>query len=120
MLYTVNLDQDNYILSVAHTANDNVNLDLDSMELDFLNAYQLINGQCILDQEKKEEIIAEREAQALTPTQDELYEAQMLLNAAYAGAPVVLYGEEEEPEPEPEPTPEPELNLEITEEEEGE
>ena len=95
MLYTVNLDNDNFILSVAHTSNDNTELDLDSMELDFLNAYQLINGQCVLNQERKEEIIAEREAQALIPTQEDLYEAQMLLNAEYSGAPIVLYGEDE-------------------------
>lgn len=63
MLYTVNLDNDNFILSVAHTSNDNTELDLESMDLDFLNAYQLINGQCVLNQEKKEEIIAEREAE---------------------------------------------------------
>lgn len=119
MLYTVNLDQDNFILSVAHTANDNVNLDLGSMELDFLQAYQLINGQAVLNEERKQEIIKEQEEEEMKPTQDELYEAQMLLNAAYAGAPVVLYGDDEEPEPEPEPTPEPELNLEIAGEEEN-
>ena len=95
MLYTVNLDNNNFILSVAHTANDNTELDLDSMELDYLEAYQLINGQAVLNQERKEEIIAEREAQEKVPTQDELYEAQMLLNAEYAGAPIVLYPEPE-------------------------
>ena len=81
MLYTVNLDNDNFILSVAHTSNDNTELDLESMELDFLNAYQLINGQCVLNQEKKEEIIAEREAEEKVPTWNETIEAQVLYTA---------------------------------------
>ena len=63
MLYTVNLDSDNFILSVAHTNNDNTELNLEEMELDFLNAYQILNGQVVLNQVRKEEIIAEREAQ---------------------------------------------------------
>ena len=81
MLYTVNLDSDNFILSVAHTNNDNTELDLENMDLDFLNAYQLLNGQCVLNQERKEEIIAEREAQALIPTWQERAEAQFLYTA---------------------------------------
>ena len=63
MKYTVNLDNDNFILSVAHTSNDNTELDLESMELDFLNAYQLINGQCVLNEQKKAEMIKEKEDQ---------------------------------------------------------
>ena len=61
MKYTVNLDGNNFILSVAHTANDNVELDLDSMELNYLNAYQLINGQVVLNEERKAEMEAEEE-----------------------------------------------------------
>lgn len=81
MLYTVNLDQDNFILSIANTANDNIELDLDSMELDYLEAYRLINGQCVLNEEKKAEIIAEREAEAKKPTAMDLLEAQVLWTA---------------------------------------
>lgn len=81
MLYTVNLDKDNFILSVAHTKNDNIQLDLESLELDYLSAYQLLDGQPILNQERKEEIIAEREAQALIPTWEERAEAQFMYTA---------------------------------------
>ena len=63
MLYTVSLDEQNYIMSVGHTANDNVELDLDSMELEYLNAYQLLEGQAVLDEERKAEIIAQNEEQ---------------------------------------------------------
>lgn len=63
MLYTVSLDENNYIMSVGHTSNDTVELDLESMELEYLNAYQLIEGQAVLDEEKKAEIIAENEEQ---------------------------------------------------------
>ena len=81
MLYTVNLDNDNFILSVAHTSNDNTELDLESMELDYLEAYQLINGQPVLNEQKKAEIIAEREQEEKTPTWNEMIEAQMLFTA---------------------------------------
>ena len=36
MLYTVSLNENNYIMSVGHTSNDNVELDLDSMELEYV------------------------------------------------------------------------------------
>ena len=63
MLYTVSLDENNYIMSVGHTANDNVELDLESMELEYLNAYQLVEGVAVLDEERKAEIIAQNEEQ---------------------------------------------------------
>ena len=63
MLYTVSLDENNYIMSVGHTSNDTVELDLESMELEYLNAYQLVEGQAVLDEERKAEIIAENEEQ---------------------------------------------------------
>ena len=63
MLYTVSLDENNYILSVAHTKNDNVELNLEEMELEYLSAYQLIEGVATLDEEKKAEIIAQNEEQ---------------------------------------------------------
>ena len=59
MLYTVSLDENNYILSVAHTANDNVELNLEEMELEYLGAYQLLEGIATLDENKKAEIQAE-------------------------------------------------------------
>ena len=62
MLYTVNLDDSNYILSVAHTDNDNVELNLDEMELQYLSAYKLTDGSAALDLVKKAELIAEEAA----------------------------------------------------------
>ena len=63
MLYTVSLDENNYIMSVGHTTNDNVELDLESMELEYLNAYQLVEGVAVLNEERKAEIIAQNEEQ---------------------------------------------------------
>lgn len=63
MLYTVSLNENNYIMSVGHTSNDTVELDLESMELEYLNAYQLIEGEAILNEERKAEIIAQNEEQ---------------------------------------------------------
>lgn len=61
MLYTVNLDKDNYILSVSHTKNDNVELDLFTIDVQYLNAYQLIDNVVVLNEEKKVELVAEEE-----------------------------------------------------------
>lgn len=61
MLYTVNIDENNYILSIAHADNDNIELDLDQLDLQYLNAYKLIDGVATLDTEKKEELEAAEE-----------------------------------------------------------
>lgn len=63
MKYTINIDEDKYILSIANTEQDDIELDLDEMELDYLNAYQLIDGKAILDEQRKAEIIAEEQQQ---------------------------------------------------------
>ena len=81
MLYTINLDKDNLVLSLAHTKNDNVELDLTDVDLDFLNAYQYFGSGLVLNQERKEEIIAEREKEEKTPTWDEIIEAQVTYTA---------------------------------------
>ena len=60
MLYTVNLDDNGYILSVAHTSHDNVELDLKEIHLEYLNAYQLKDGKPVLDEKRKEELIADQ------------------------------------------------------------
>ena len=54
-LYTLNLDANNYVLSIAHTQNDNIELDLSSTDLEHLSCYQLINGSLILDEKKLNE-----------------------------------------------------------------
>lgn len=56
--YTLNLDTNNYVLSIAHTSNDNVELDLSLYDLTNLSCYQYINGKLVLDTEK----LAEQEA----------------------------------------------------------
>ena len=42
MKYTVNLDENNYVLSIANTLNDNIELDLTDIDLPHLSAYQRI------------------------------------------------------------------------------
>ncbi len=54
-LYTLNLDTNNYVLSIAHTQNDNIELDLSNYDLKRLSCYQLINGSLILDEKKLNE-----------------------------------------------------------------
>lgn len=64
MKYTLNLDEKNYILSIANTADDNVELDLKSMELEYLQAYKYENDTLTLDENKKAEIIAQDQEEA--------------------------------------------------------
>lgn len=84
MKYTLNLDEKNYILSIANTADDNVELDLESMELEYLQAYQYIDDTLTLDENKKAEIIAEeeeRKRKEQEPTDFERIEAQSYYTA---------------------------------------
>lgn len=62
--YTLNLNQDNYVLSIAHTPNDNIELDLSKYDLTYLSAYQLINGELVLDEVKLKELKGEEEQKA--------------------------------------------------------
>lgn len=64
MLYTVNTDNNNYVLSISHTDHDNIDLDLEKLELNYLSAYKLIDNIMVLDNEKKKEIIAQEEETA--------------------------------------------------------
>ena len=56
MKYTLNLDSNNYVLSIAHTPNDNIGLDLSEYDLTYLSAYKLINGELVLDEVKLKEL----------------------------------------------------------------
>lgn len=58
-MYTVNLDNNGYILSISHTINDNMDIDISKIDLNYLNAYKVINSEVILDELKKAELIAE-------------------------------------------------------------
>lgn len=55
--FTLNLDSNNYVLSIAHAPNDNIELDLSLYDLANLSCYQYINGELILDKSK----LAEKE-----------------------------------------------------------
>lgn len=75
MLYTLNLDKNNYVLSIAHTPNNDIELDLSIIDLDYLNAYKYLDDKLVLDEVKKQSIIAERtkkstEQQILTLKQE--------------------------------------------------
>ena len=68
-LYTLNLDPNNYVLSIAHTPSDSVELDLSKYDLTHLFCYRFINGELVLDEtkvsrlkeeEKKAKLIAEK------------------------------------------------------------
>ena len=61
MLYTLNLDTNNYVLSIAHTQNDNIELDLSSVDLKHISCYRLINNTLVLDETKLSETIAKEE-----------------------------------------------------------
>lgn len=71
-LYTLNLDTDNYVLSIAHTQKDNVELDLSKYDLTHLSCYRLINGVLILDEAKVSRVRAEEEKSKLIEEKAEL------------------------------------------------
>lgn len=54
--FTLNLDKNNYVLSISHTKNDNIELDLSKYDLTNLSCYKYINGELVLDTEKLAEI----------------------------------------------------------------
>ena len=53
--YTLNLDSNSYVLSIAHTQNDNIELDLSSIDLKHISCYRFISGSLILDEKKLNE-----------------------------------------------------------------
>lgn len=71
-LYTLNLDTDNYVLSIAHTQNDNIELDLSLYDLANLSCYQYINGELVLDDNKLLELEALKEKGKLLKEKEEL------------------------------------------------
>ena len=60
-LYTLNLDTNSYVLSIAHTPSDNVELDLSKYDLSHLSCYRFINGGLVLDEAKASRLKAEEE-----------------------------------------------------------
>ena len=63
--YTLNLDSNNYILSIAHTPKDSVELDLSKYDLSHLSCYRFINGELVLDEEKASRLKEEEEESKL-------------------------------------------------------
>ena len=65
MKYTLNLDTNNYVLSIANTPNDNIELDLSDYDLSYLTCYQLINNKLVLDEVKKAQLVEQENKQSL-------------------------------------------------------
>ena len=59
--YTLNLDNNNYVLSVAHTRNDSVELDLSKYDMNHISCYRFIGGALVLDETKLARVIKEEE-----------------------------------------------------------
>ena len=70
--YTLNLDNNNYVLSVARTSNDSVELDLSKYDLNHLSCYRFINGDLVLDEAKASGLKAEEEKAKLIEEKAEL------------------------------------------------
>lgn len=71
-LYTLNLDATNHVLSIAHTPNDNIDLDLSLYDLANLSCYQYMNGELVLDENKLAEFEALKEKDRLLREKAEL------------------------------------------------
>lgn len=71
-LYTLNLDDNNYVLSIAHTPGDNVELDLSKYDLNHLSCYRFINGELVLDEAKASGLKAEEEKAKMIEEKAEL------------------------------------------------
>lgn len=77
MKYTLNLDENGFVLSIGHTMNDNVELDLSQIDFAFLNAYQFVGGILTLNETKKAEIVTKQKKKA---DAEEIADLQSKLN----------------------------------------
>lgn len=75
MKYTINVDENGYILSIANTENDTDEIDLGSLDLSFLNCYKYENGKAILDEEKKLKLQNEEKNKPYVATYEERLDA---------------------------------------------
>ena len=78
MKYTINVDKNNYVLSIANTIHDNVEIDLTTIDLLHLSAYQLINNELVLDEVKLNELIQEEHQHEVD---DEIFDLEQKLNS---------------------------------------
>ena len=77
MLYTVTINNEGYIVSLSHTKNDDIELDIDSMDKTHINAYKLTGDGVVLDEIKLSELIQEEEQKA---KDDEIAQLKEMLN----------------------------------------
>lgn len=75
MKYTINVDENGYILSIANTENDTDEIDLGSLDLSFLNCYKYENGKATLDEEKKLKLQTEEKNKPYVATYEERLDA---------------------------------------------
>lgn len=75
MKYTVNVDEKGYILSIANTEKDTDEIDLGSLDLNFLNCYKYENGKASLDEEKKQKMLDEEKNKPYVATYEERLDA---------------------------------------------
>ena len=70
--YTLNLDSNNYVLSIAHTPKDSIELDLSKYDLSHLSCYRFINRELVLDEEKASRLKKEEEKLKLMKEKSDL------------------------------------------------
>ena len=70
--YTLNLDSNNYVLSIAHTPKDSIELDLSKYDLSHLSCYRFINRELVLDAEKASRLKEEEEKLKLMKEKSDL------------------------------------------------
>lgn len=87
MKYTLNLDENGFVLSIGHTMNDDVELDLSKIDSAFLNAYQFVDGVLTLNETKKAEIETEQkkkaDAEEITYLQAKLNETDYIISRTF-------------------------------------
>ena len=64
MLYTVNTDKNNFVLSISHTPKDNIEINPETIDFRYIQAYQLEGNKLIMNQDRKNEIEMEMENEA--------------------------------------------------------
>lgn len=63
-MFTVNTDTNGYILSISHTKEDNVPLNLEEIDMKYLNAYKLSDNKAVIDSKRKAEIVEQEQNEA--------------------------------------------------------
>ena len=71
-IYTLNLDSNNYVLSIGHTKDDSITLDLAKYDLTNLSCYRYVDGELILDEAKLNKIKSLEERDKLIEEKSDL------------------------------------------------